>query len=75
MIQLNFFQSFEEQILDENRFLKEEVKKVALKTNATHASADKVRRALFARNNELQKRVDELEERLKIIEKNICKGS
>lgn len=31
-----------------------------------------VRRGLFARHNELQKRMNELEQRLKIIEENIC---
>jgi len=33
----------------------------------------KVRKALFARHGEMQKRIAELEERLEIIERNICK--
>lgn len=36
-------------------------------------SSDKVRRSLFARHGALQKKYDELNERMSIIEKNICK--
>lgn len=39
----------------------------------TKESADKVRKSLFAKNGELKKKVDELETRLSILEKNICK--
>lgn len=38
----------------------------------TKKSCDKVRKGLFARNNELKKRIDELEERFAILEKNLC---
>lgn len=35
-------------------------------------STDRVRKGMYAKHNELQKRCQELEERLKIIEKEIC---
>jgi dynactin complex subunit len=35
-------------------------------------SASKVRKSLFAKNGELKKKIDELEERLTILERNIC---
>lgn len=41
---------------------------------AVRLSSDKVRKSLFARNNELQKRMLELENRMEILERNICKG-
>jgi len=37
-------------------------------------STSKVRRALFARNGELQRKMLELEERLAVIERGICRG-
>lgn len=37
-------------------------------------SANKVRKSLFAKNGELKKKVDELEARLAILERNICHG-
>lgn len=72
VIQLTFFDTFEEQILSENRFLKEEMKKVTEKSMKTHTSSDKVRKALFARHGEMQKRIDDLEERLKRMERGLC---
>jgi uncharacterized protein YdcH (DUF465 family) len=41
---------------------------------AVGESATKVRKRLFAENNELKKRIHELEMRMEIIERNICKG-
>ena len=41
---------------------------------AVRESSDKVRKALFGRNGALQKRMLELETRLEILERNICKG-
>lgn len=38
-------------------------------------SCNKVRKALFARHNELAKMYLELHQRLEIIESNICKGN
>ena len=38
------------------------------------ASQDKLRKALFARHGELGKRYIELNDRLNIIEMNICRG-
>jgi len=37
-------------------------------------SCDKVRKAMFARHNSLQKKYDEIANRLEIIERNLCKG-
>lgn len=37
-------------------------------------STTKVRKALFARNGELQRKMLELEERLNVIERGICRG-
>jgi|GEM_PF-1152650 len=37
-------------------------------------STSKVRRALFARNGELQRKMLELEERLAVIERGLCRG-
>ena len=61
MIQLDLFRSPEEcEILA----LKDQCQK-------TTASADKVRKGIFARHNVLDKRMDELERRLGILEKGI----
>lgn len=59
MIQLDFFEK------DEVSILKEELKKV-------HERSEKVRRGMFARHNELAKMYIELNERMHVIEKNIC---
>ena len=71
-IQLSFFESYEEQIQTENRFLKSEMKRVAEKSEKTHAMSDKVRKKLFAENSELKKRMSELEYRLEAIERGLC---
>lgn len=42
--------------------------------NSVKNSADKVRRALFAKNAELTKRMLDLEYRLEVIEKGLCYG-
>lgn len=60
MLQLDFFQS-----LSESESLKAELRLVK-------ESSDKVRKAMFARHNELSKKYIELTERLYILEKNIC---
>ena len=48
-------------------FLKEDVREV-------RASCDKVRRGIYAKHNILQKKYDELLERMNIIEKHICRN-
>ena len=63
--QLDFFKSEEE---SEIEALRKEI--AAVKT-----SSDKVRRSLFARNGELTKIVVDLQERLAILERNICMGN
>lgn len=61
-VQLDFFKSNEECELDSLRIQVLEIKK----------SSDKVRKSLFARNGELLKRISDQEERLAILERNIC---
>jgi hypothetical protein len=62
MIQLDFFQTDEIVILkNENKKLKE--------------SLDKMRKALFARNGELEKKCNDSLSRLEIIERFICRGN
>lgn len=63
-LQLDFWKSEEESELES---LRKEIR--AVKT-----SSDKVRRGLYARNGELTKLVLDLQERLAILERNICKG-
>jgi len=61
-IQLDFFREFSEvEILEE-------------RVKALEKSLDKQRKALFARNGELAKAYIQLNERLDILERNICKG-
>ncbi len=60
--QLDFFKTKEQCLLEEMR---NEFKRVA-------QSADKVRKGLFARNNEIAKAVFEISARLDILEKHIC---
>jgi hypothetical protein len=59
MIQLDFFEK------DENLILKDKVRQIK-------ESQDKQRKALFAKNGELQKKYDDLLLRLEILERNIC---
>jgi len=63
-IQLDFWKSKEECEMDSLR----------LEMASVKASTDKIRRALFARNGELTKRMLELETRLEAIEKGLCYG-
>lgn len=62
MAQLDFFIEYTEHELLAMDF--EELKK----------SQDKLRKALFARHGQLAKQYCELQERMDIIERNICKG-
>lgn len=62
MIQLEFFKSEEECRLDNI-----EVSFHKLKT-----STEKVRRGVFARHNEIAKKVNDVDERLAILERYIC---
>lgn len=61
LLQLDLFEEKTDQelILDEIKFVKE--------------SSDKVRKSLFARHAELSKKYIELNDRLEIIERNICR--
>lgn len=61
VVQLDFFES------DETSILKARMEKC-------EESANKVRKSLFAKNGELNKKINELEERLSILERNICHG-
>jgi hypothetical protein len=60
--QLDFFKSEEES----------EIEALRKEIGAVKNSSDKVRRGLFARNGELTKIVNDLQQRLAIIERNIC---
>lgn len=64
-VQLDFFKSEEQCEIDA---LHSAVASIKL-------SSDKVRKGTYARINEIGKRQDELELRLGIIERNICKGA
>jgi len=59
LYQLDFFEESETSILKARMEKCEE-------------SANKVRKSLFAKNGELTKKINELEERLTILERNIC---
>ena len=63
-VQLDFFKTDEECEIDSLRL---EVRNIGISTT-------KVRKSLFARNNEIEKLVRELSTRLEIIERNICRG-
>ncbi len=63
-IQFDLFKSKEESEIDCLR----------LACDAAIESHNKVRKKLFAENGKLTKRMNELEERLDILERNICKG-
>lgn len=64
VVQFDFFKSEEES----------ELEALGKRVEAIGVSSNKVRKSLYARNNELEKRCLELETRLEIIEKNICRG-
>ncbi len=61
--QLNFFEEEKTDL----EYLRDDVKEVK-------ESNDKVRKSMFARHAELAKKYLELNDRLQIIEKNICNG-
>lgn len=61
LVQLDFWEETEISIL------KAKVEKV-------EDSSNKVRKSLFAKNGELTKKINELEERLTLLERNICHG-
>jgi hypothetical protein len=63
-VQLDFWKSDEECEIDSLR----------LQVRGIHTSTEKVRKCLFARNNEIEKLVRDLSTRLEIIERNICRG-
>jgi len=63
-IQLDFWKSSEECEIDALRIQYAELKK----------STEKVRKAMFARNGELTKRILELEDRIQYIERGLCYG-
>lgn len=63
-VQYDFWQTKEE---SETEMLIREV-------NGIKMSTSKVRKALFARNGELQRKMLELEDRLAIIERGLCRG-
>lgn len=62
-VQLDFFESEEQS----------EIKALELLVNDVRMSNDRVRKKLFAENGDLKKRMIELEDRLSILERNICK--
>lgn len=63
-LQYDFFLSEEES----------EVERLIKQMTALKFSTERVRKALFARNNELDKQVTELQERLALLERFICRG-
>jgi len=63
-IQFDLFKSKEES----------EIESLRKAVDAAVESSHKVRKKLFGENGKLVKRMNELEERLDILERNICKG-
>ena len=64
IVQFDLFKSKEDSELDSLRKYCEEI----------HESTHKVRKGIFAKHGELNKKYIDLEERLQIIEKNLCKS-
>lgn len=64
IIQLDFFKSEEQSEIDA---LRERVDAIGI-------SSTKVRKSLYARNGELNKKMTDLETRMEIIERFICRG-
>ena len=65
VIQLDFLKSIEESKFD---YLEMEISKIKIST-------DRVRKGIYARHGEIAKRQLDLEERLSILERNICKST
>jgi hypothetical protein len=63
-VQLDFFQTVEETQVDKLIRIVDEIR----------LSSNKVRKAMFARDCEKEKRITDLENRLAILERNICRG-
>ena len=59
MVQLDFFQDEEETLYEEIRKVKD--------------SSDKVRKSIYARHNELEKKYNDLLHRLDIFERHFCR--
>ncbi len=53
-------------------FEQDETTMLRHKFNSLKESQDKIRKGLYAKNGELQKKYDDLLNRLEIIERNIC---
>lgn len=64
IIQLDFFKTEEES----------EIEALRKEFNSVKSSSDRVRKGMFARHGELTKTVLDLQERLAIIERNICRS-
>jgi len=63
-VQYDFFQTKEES----------ETEMLVREMDGVKVSVTKIRKALFARNGDLQRKMLELEERLNIVERGICRG-
>ena len=61
-IQLDFFETQQQS----------EIVALRKELSCVKSSTEKVRKGLFSRNGELQKKIDDLNNRLQIIERNIC---
>ena len=55
-------------------FEQPEISIVKARIEEVKESNDKVRKKLFAENGELKKRILELESRMEVIERNLCRG-
>lgn len=56
-------------------FEEDEIEVLKREHNKVKKELDKMRKSLYARDTMRMKMLDEMDIRLKIIEKNICKGS
>lgn len=54
-------------------FEDDEIVTIRHQVNSVKSSVDKQRKALFARNGELQKQYNDLVSRMEILERNICR--
>jgi hypothetical protein len=64
IVQLDFFKNAEES----------EMEALRAEFNAVKKSTERVRKGVFVRHNELAKICTDLQSRLDILERNICKG-